>query len=315
MPYERPGDSRSRTWARSGVSICRRRHGGSAIRDFHSWFRLFPGGKPRTFARTVGGSAKRIGTAHLSPALMSKVGDAGPLSGVRVIDISQGLSGPLASLLLAQEGAEVIKVEPPCGDYLRLWGGSTDRDGDCLFEAINANKYGITLDLTNPTDITKLYELLSTADILISDLSSSIEHEYGLSYNKVHKLCPNLIYASTRYCDIDELLPEDLGSELVVQALSESSCAGLGEQGARPCAMEQMLLRPSMLWRFAGGIIAALLARSHQGIGGQRLDVDQFTTLLVARGSAYASRTDPDQWIGLGSPFIQSSRIWMEGSR
>ena len=122
---------------------------------------------------------------------------AGPLDGIRVLEIGQALAGPLAGAILADMGADVIKVEKPDGgDDARLW-GPPFIDGDSLFfHAQNRNKRSVTVDIKSADDIAKLKELAKTCDILIQNLRPGIVDDCGIGPEAMLEVNPRLIYCS-----------------------------------------------------------------------------------------------------------------------
>jgi formyl-CoA transferase len=122
---------------------------------------------------------------------------AGPLHGVKVIEIGQALAGPLAGVILADLGADVIKVEKPdAGDDARLW-GPPFVDGDSVsFHSNNRGKRSITLDIKSAADIAALRTLVRDADILIQNLRPGIVVECGIGPNTMMAVNPRLIYCS-----------------------------------------------------------------------------------------------------------------------
>ncbi|MEV0261781.1 CoA transferase [Streptomyces sp. NPDC050617] len=127
---------------------------------------------------------------------------AGPLRGIRVVDLTRAVSGPFCTMILADLGAEVIKVEPPAGDLPRFAGpfttDDTGRQIGGLFGSINRNKRGIVLDLTTPADRETLLRLVDTADVLAENYRSGVMERWGLSYEALHERNPAMVYASIR---------------------------------------------------------------------------------------------------------------------
>ena len=118
------------------------------------------------------------------------------LSGIRVLDLSHYISGPFASLLLADMGAEVLKIEPSRGDAMRTL-GPRDRQGAPLFyETLNAGKSLCVLDLKSPADLVTFWDLVDTADILIEGFRPGVMARLGLDYAAVSERRPGLIYCS-----------------------------------------------------------------------------------------------------------------------
>ncbi len=117
---------------------------------------------------------------------------AGPLEGTRVIDLGTFVVGPSAAAILADWGADVIKIEPPDGDPNRAW--TTDRNP--TFELDNRGKRSITLDLKVPAGVEVLHEFLSDADILVTNLRPRVLESFSLDYESVAARYPRLIYAA-----------------------------------------------------------------------------------------------------------------------
>jgi crotonobetainyl-CoA:carnitine CoA-transferase CaiB-like acyl-CoA transferase len=122
---------------------------------------------------------------------------AGPLDGVRVIEIGQALAGPLAGVIMADLGADVIKVEKPDGgDDARLW-GPPFVDGDSVsFHSNNRAKRSITLDIKSAADVEQLKTLVRDADILIQNLRPGIVDDFGIGPSAMMAVNPRLIYCS-----------------------------------------------------------------------------------------------------------------------
>jgi crotonobetainyl-CoA:carnitine CoA-transferase CaiB-like acyl-CoA transferase len=120
-----------------------------------------------------------------------------PLAGIKVIEVGQALAGPLAGVILADLGADVVKVEKPDGgDDARLW-GPPFVDGDALtFHAINRGKRSITLDIKRAADVTKLTALVREADILIQNLRPGVVDACGIGADAMLSANPRLIYCS-----------------------------------------------------------------------------------------------------------------------
>jgi len=122
-----------------------------------------------------------------------------PLEGVRVIEVGQALAGPLAGVIMADMGAEVIKVEKPeGGDDARGWGPPFAEDGvtSLYFYSQNRNKRGITLDLKKAEDVEALHRLCDTADILIQNLRPGVVEEIGIGPRTMLERHPRLVYCS-----------------------------------------------------------------------------------------------------------------------
>ena len=124
----------------------------------------------------------------------------GLLSDVRVLDLGQRVSDPYCAKTLANMGADVIRVEPPDGDESRKMGpfpgNESHPEKSGVFLALNANKYGVTLDLGAPDDVQKLRELVKTVDIIVENFLPDRLDELGLGYEALKELNPGVILTS-----------------------------------------------------------------------------------------------------------------------
>ncbi len=121
-----------------------------------------------------------------------------------MVDLTQVLSGPFCTMLLADLGADVVKVEPPNGDAARAWGPhlptSTEQDHSYggYFASVNRNKRSICLDLTTASGRKDLLALLSQADVLVENFRAGVMGRFGLSYEMIHERFPKLVYGCIR---------------------------------------------------------------------------------------------------------------------
>ncbi len=121
---------------------------------------------------------------------------SGPFKGVRVLELTSTVSGPFAGMMLADQGAEVIKIEPPgIGDLARFMGTIKEGMG-AMFSVLNRNKKCICLDFKNEEDLEVLKKLVSTADVLIENYRPGIVKKLGIDYETLAKINPDLIYCS-----------------------------------------------------------------------------------------------------------------------
>src|SRR5258706_15628503 len=117
------------------------------------------------------------------------------LSGVRVLDLTQVMAGPFCAMLLGDQGADVIKIEPPEGDATRRMGKSFGKESVC-FWAMNRNKRGMTLNLKDPRAQEIVRTLAAHTDILVENYRPGVMKAFGLGYDQLHGINPRLIYAS-----------------------------------------------------------------------------------------------------------------------
>lgn len=115
-----------------------------------------------------------------------------PLRGIRVLDFGQYISGPVTGVLLAEMGADVIKIEPPEGDPFRRW-----EDGlSATFVAFNRGKRSVVLDLKSDEERQRLFELVKTADVLIENFRPGVTRRLGIDYEAIKNVNSNLVYCS-----------------------------------------------------------------------------------------------------------------------
>jgi crotonobetainyl-CoA:carnitine CoA-transferase CaiB-like acyl-CoA transferase len=121
---------------------------------------------------------------------------AGPLSGYRVLELTSTVSGPMAAMMLADQGADVIKIEPPLlGDTARYMGGTRAGMG-AMFAVLNRNKRSLSLDLKSDSDMNVFMKLVETADVVLENYRPGIVKKLGIDYETLSKINPRLIYAS-----------------------------------------------------------------------------------------------------------------------
>jgi crotonobetainyl-CoA:carnitine CoA-transferase CaiB-like acyl-CoA transferase len=212
------------------------------------------------------------------------------LSGVKVVDFSRVLAGPLATMVLADLGAEVTKIEPPGGDETRQWGPPYDAAGEATyFQSVNRNKRSLVLDLTDPDDHARARRLALGADVLVENFRPGVMERFGFGYDELRAEHPGLVY-----CTITGFgrhggatLP---GYDLLIQALG-----GLMSVTGSPAGEPQKVgvaLVDVLAGLFATvGIMAALRHRDQTGEG-QRVEVELLSALLaglVNQASAYTA--------------------------
>jgi crotonobetainyl-CoA:carnitine CoA-transferase CaiB-like acyl-CoA transferase len=127
---------------------------------------------------------------------------SGALSDIRIIDLTQMLAGPYATMMLADHGADVIKIEPPAGDMIRPVGPFRADDNDKLlggyFQSINRNKHSVCLDLKSEDGRAALLRLIANADVVVENFRGGVMERFGLGYEVLHAANPKLVYAALR---------------------------------------------------------------------------------------------------------------------
>ena len=130
--------------------------------------------------------------------------NTGALKGIKVIDLSRVLGGPFSTQVLADHGAEVIKVEPPQKDETRFWGPPFRNDSAAYFSGVNRNKQGISIDLTQAKGQEILLTLLEGADVLVENFKIGTLEKWGLGFEAVlSKKFPRLIHCRVTGFGVD----------------------------------------------------------------------------------------------------------------
>lgn len=192
----------------------------------------------------------------------------GALHGIKVVDLSRVLGGPYCTQILADHGADVIKVEPPKGDETRAWGPPFDEDGTAAyFRGVNRNKRGIVLDLSAEAGRADLLRLLDDADVLVENFKSGTLERWGLGYADVLAArFPRLIHCTISGFGTDGPLGGLPGYDAVIQAMAGLMSVN-GEQGGEPLRVGLPVVDMVTGLNAANGILLALQARHGSGRG------------------------------------------------
>ncbi len=236
-----------------------------------------------------------------------------PLTGVRVLDFSTLLPGPMATLLLADAGAEVIKIERPNGEEMRNYQPKIGTDS-VNFGLLNAGKCSLAIDLKAPDAIEKLTPLIASADVVIEQFRPGVMERLGLGYEAMKAINPRIIYcAITGY---GQTGPKSQVAAHDLNYVAESGLLAIAADGAGA-----PVVPPALISDIAGGaypavinVLLALRQRDQSGVG-CKIDVsmsdNMFTFLYWAMGEGFASGRWPTPGGGLisgGSPRYQIYR-------
>lgn len=190
---------------------------------------------------------------------------SGPLSGVRVLDLSAYIAGPYGCALLADQGAEVIKIEPPVGDNLRKY-PSTLASESRAFLGVNRSKLGLVLDLKNPDDLQRLRALVRTADVLVHNFRPSVPARLGIAYEQLREINPRLIYCAVTGFGDSGPLREKAGYDQVLQTMT-GMCQLQGPAGGPPEILYGSVVDYYAAAMVASGVASALYEREKSGKG------------------------------------------------
>ncbi|QAA94659.1 CoA transferase [Pollutimonas thiosulfatoxidans] len=187
---------------------------------------------------------------------------AGPLSGIRVLDLSAYIAGPYGCTLLADQGAEVIKIEPPKGDNLRKYPSTLEAEGRA-FLGVNRGKLGMVLDLKSDEGYAVLLDLVRSADVLVHNFRPEVAPRLRIDFETLEQINPKLIYCALSGYGETGPLRNKAGYDQVLQSMS-----GI-------CSLQGSLEDPQIVYGsvvdyyaaslLAGGVASALYARERTG--------------------------------------------------
>lgn len=197
--------------------------------------------------------------------LPARSGPTGPLSGLRVLDLSAYIAGPYGCSLLADQGAEVIKIEPPTGDNLRKYPSTLEAESRA-FIGVNRSKLGVVLDLKKADDLAALMALVRTADVLVHNFRPSVPPRLGIAYEQLKAVNPRLIYCSLTGYGETGPLREKAGYDQVLQTMT-GMCALQGKRGEPPEIIYGSVVDYYAAALVAAGVASALYEREKSGQG------------------------------------------------
>ncbi|MFJ5156432.1 CaiB/BaiF CoA transferase family protein [Streptomyces sp. NPDC088353] len=220
-----------------------------------------------------------------------------PLSGVLVADFGRVLAAPYATMLLADLGADVIKVEHPAtGDDTRAWGPPHAHDEATYFLSVNRNKRSLALDLREETDRRRARELALRADVLFENFRPGTMHKYGLGYDQVRPVNPGIVYCSITGFGAGPgaALP---GYDLLIQAVG-GLMSVTGPAPGQPVKTGVAVVDVLTGLHAAIGVLAALRHRDATGEG-QHVEVNLLSSLLSSLVNQAAGYTLAGQVSGI----------------
>lgn len=190
----------------------------------------------------------------------------GSLQGLRVIDLSRVLGGPYCGQILADHGADVLKIEPPQGDETRTWGPPFENGVASYYMGLNRNKRGMRLDLTQAREREQLLELLADADVLLENFKTGTLEKWGLGYETLQQKFPRLIHCRVSGYGADGPLGGLPGYDAAIQALSGIMSVN-GEAGSAPLRVGLPVVDMVTGLNAALGVLMALQERQRSGQG------------------------------------------------
>lgn len=205
-----------------------------------------------------------------------------PLSGVRVVELAHVAAGPFAGMLLADLGADVVKVEPPTGDQMRAWPPyATSDEGERFshnFASVNRNKRSVVADLKDPDQLASVRALVASADVVVENYRPGVLDRLGLGYDEVSADHHGLVYASISGYGLSSPYVNDGAFDVVVQGMS-GLMSVTGDPGGGP-VKAGVPVGDFTAGLYAAYTVAAMLPQVRASGTSVRLDVPMLDCLL-----------------------------------
>ncbi|HET6672153.1 MAG TPA: CoA transferase [Agromyces sp.] len=238
------------------------------------------------------------------------------LSGIRVADFSRVLAGPYATMMLADFGADVVKIEPPTGDETRHWHPPVDASGQSTyFGGVNRNKRSVAIDLTDAAGRAEAGRLAASADVVVENFRPGVMARFGLGYDEVRAGNPAVVY-----CSISGF-GSGAGATLAGYDLLVQAVGGLmgitGEPDGAPAKAGVALVDVLTAQNAVAGILLALRERDRTGRG-QLVEVNLMQSLLSAltnQASSTLATGVPPQRLGNLHPSIAPYAVFAAADR
>lgn len=203
---------------------------------------------------------------HRAASAETAAGGFRPLTGLRVLDFTKILAGPLCTQYLADLGADVVKVEPPAGDDTRAWPPFDHRSVGAIFTAVNRNKRSITLDLRTADGLAIAHRMAGDADIAVESFGPGVADRLGIGWTALSALNPRLVYASISGYGTQGPMKDGKGYDLIAQAFT-GMLSLTGEPGGPPARSPFSPIDQATGYHAVIGIMGALMQRGHTGRG------------------------------------------------
>jgi crotonobetainyl-CoA:carnitine CoA-transferase CaiB-like acyl-CoA transferase len=217
------------------------------------------------------------------------------LAGLRVIDLSTFLPGPYLTLVLADHGAEVIKIESPEGDPGRKI-GVADGPTTVFFRSLNRGKKSVVLNLKDEGDRERLLELCTKADVFVESFRPGVVERLGVGYEQVARRNPAIVYCSINAFGSNGPYRERPAHDLAIEAISGVLSMTLGDDG-RPAIPGVPIADIAAALHGLSGVLIALLRRQHTGVG-DRVEVAMHDALIAVLpnilGPSFAEHRQPN---------------------
>ena len=203
---------------------------------------------------------------------------AGALNGLRILDLTSVLMGPFATQLMADMGADVVKIESPAGDTVRGIGPMRHAGMGAIFLHVNRNKRSLVLDLKKPEGLNAFFELVKTADVVVYNIRPQAMQRLGIDYERLQAINPRIIYAGLYgYSEKGPYAGKPAYDDLIQGAAAVPSLMSRAS-GGEPRYVPLTLADRTVGLMASNTILAAVIARYQTGVG-QALEVPMFETM------------------------------------
>lgn len=202
----------------------------------------------------------------------------GPLAGYRILEFGANFTGPFATMLLGDQGADVIKVESPQGDQIRY--STSARGGiSAAFLSTNRNKRSVVLDLKKPAAIAAFRRLVKSCDVVVQNFRPGVVDRLGLGYDDLRKVRDDLIFVSVSGFGSDGPYSKQRVYDTVIQGVAGIAGTQRDPDTGVPCMVRSAIVDKVTALTVAQAITAGLLARERSGKG-QHVRVDMLNAML-----------------------------------
>ena len=238
---------------------------------------------------------------------------AGPLDGVRVIEFTEIIAGPVSGVMLSDLGADVIKIEPPWGDPWRDGGGPFAEHESRAFIAVNRGKRSIQLDLTKSDGRAAAHRLVEKADIVVTNHRPDVPAKLGIDYDTLSSINPRIIYAEASAYGLKGPYAGGPGYDVLAQAFSGIiQSEGIMWRGVPRMIRTTPFVDFTTGYAIVQSVCAALYHREKSGRGqkiGTSLLANAMTTLSGHLARIPGNPTKPQQWYDEDLPMLQQADL------
>ena len=204
---------------------------------------------------------------------------AGPLDGIRIIDLTTIFSGPICTSILGDQGADVVKVESPAGDWIRSVQNIQRNGVGGAFAMMNRNKRSIVVDLSKDDGKQLLRELVRDADVVVENYRPGVMERLGIGYDALKATNPKLIFASINGVGATGPYAARRVYDAIVQSVSGIAALQADPHQGRPIMVNSLICDKLTSMTAAQAISSALVARERKGVG-QRIDIAMLEAAL-----------------------------------